>query len=75
MSGLCGSDRAAEFEDAGFSVIQAGEAQEALALLSQIDQLDLLFTDIRLPGRLSGWDIAEEARMRSPTCRSSMRRV
>ena len=57
---------AAELEEAGFSVIQAGEAQEALALLSQIDRLELLFTDIKLPGRLSGWDIAEEARIRMP---------
>ena len=50
----------------GISVLPGGEAQEALALLSQVDRLDLLFTDIKLPGRLSGWDIAEEVRIRMP---------
>ena len=61
-----GRDRR-RLEEADISVIQAGEAQEALALLSQVDRLDLrVFTDIKLPGRLSGWDIAEEARIRMP---------
>lgn len=46
---------------AGFEVQEAGSAEEALML--QFDRLDLLFTDIRLPG-IDGWRLAEEIRIR-----------
>ncbi len=39
-----------EFETSGFEVIDAGSAEEALQRLSDMQVLDLLFTDIRLPG-------------------------
>ena len=52
-----------EFTLAGFEVLQAGSAEEALALLAQCRRLDLLFTDIRLPG-MNGWRLAEQIRAR-----------
>ena len=50
-----------EFELSGFEVVDAGSAEEALQRLSQMPLLDLLFTDIRLPG-MDGWSLATEVR-------------
>ena len=50
-----------ELQQAGFEVQEAASAEDALSL--QIDRLDLLFTDIRLPG-IDGWRLAEEIRLR-----------
>lgn len=50
-----------EFELSGFEVIDAGSAEEALQRLSTLRVLDLLFTDIRLPG-MDGWSLAHEVR-------------
>lgn len=51
-----------ELEDAGYDVIEAENGDEALDALRSYPAIELLFTDIRLPGALSGWDIAERAR-------------
>jgi CheY-like chemotaxis protein len=50
-----------EFELSGFEVIDAGSAEEALQRLREMPGLDLLFTDIRLPG-MDGWSLAEQVR-------------
>lgn len=50
-----------EFELSGFEVVDAGSAEEALQRLSDMRVLDLLFTDIRLPG-MDGWSLATEVR-------------
>ncbi len=52
-----------ELEFAGFQVLQAGSAEEALAQLADAGGIDLLFTDIRLPG-MDGWQLAETVRSR-----------
>lgn len=57
---------AMEFEDAGYDVLCAGTAEEAYGLLQGETRVDLLFTDIRLPGALDGWDLAERARALNP---------
>jgi CheY-like chemotaxis protein len=47
------------FTDAGFEVIEADHAEEALeALKSRAAEVDLLFTDINMPGRLNGLGLA-----------------
>ncbi|GAC1038917.1 hypothetical protein thsps117_36750 [Pseudomonas sp. No.117] len=53
------------FEDWGYQVYAFGSADAACAFL-QTDQpqLDLLFTDVRMPGILSGIDLALQARSR-----------
>ncbi|MGY2047662.1 response regulator [Methylobacterium sp. JK268] len=60
---------AAELEDAGLSVLQASTAEEALAVLGGAARIDLLFTDIRLPGGMDGWRLAEEALRLRPALR------
>jgi len=45
----------------GFEVLEAASAEDALALLPKFERIDLLFTDIRLPG-LNGWELAAQFR-------------
>ncbi len=58
---------AEELSDAGFDVHQAATGEEAVAVLEAQPSLDLLLTDIRLPGGLDGWGVAEHARRRFAT--------
>ncbi|MFE1601106.1 response regulator [Methylobacterium sp. ID0610] len=51
----------AELEDAGLTVHQAASADAALEMLATDLAVDVLFTDIRLPGPIDGWALAEEA--------------
>jgi CheY-like chemotaxis protein len=52
-------------EEAGFQVIEAATAEEALERCEQ-RTADVLFTDIMLSGTLDGWDIAEQCRETDP---------
>ena len=58
---------ATELEEVGYAVLRAETAEEALRWLRASDPIDLLFTDIRLPGHLDGWRLAEEARALRPS--------
>ncbi len=49
----------------GYRVFQAAEGQAALRILDAHPEIELLFTDVGLPG-LNGRKLAEEARRRSP---------
>ena len=55
-----------ELEDAGYDTVEAEDGVGAVAHLRQYPAIALLFTDIRLPGDMSGWDIAECARTLRP---------
>lgn len=52
--------------DAGFSVVEAASADEALRYLGAGDRIDLVFTDIQMPGRLDGIGLARQLRRRHP---------
>ena len=56
----------ADLEDAGFAVFQAATAEIALDILKAEASVDILFTDIRLPGLMDGWQLAEAARALRP---------
>lgn len=50
-------------EAGGFTVVPADDASDAIvALESRIGDLSGLVTDVRLPGKITGWDIARHAR-------------
>jgi CheY-like chemotaxis protein len=53
---------AAAFEDEGCVVRESASAEDALSRLHAAEPVDLLVTDIRLSGPLTGWDLAAEAR-------------
>jgi DNA-binding response OmpR family regulator len=52
--------------DEGFDVIEAETADEAIDLLQADDGIQLLLTDIQLPGRLNGHELARRARQSVP---------
>lgn len=52
--------------DLGCGVVEASNAEDALRRLAENDDIVLLFTDIRMPGRLDGIDLAREAKHRRP---------
>lgn len=51
-----------ELEDTGFHIIEAADGREAVAVLQSEQPVDLLFTDIRMPGGIDGWQLGEQAR-------------
>lgn len=57
---------AADLEDFGFAVVEAEDGAEAVALVEGGTPVDLLVTDIRLPGPLDGWAVAERVRALRP---------
>jgi signal transduction histidine kinase/CheY-like chemotaxis protein len=52
--------------DMGHQVLQAPHAAPALALLDQHPEIELLFTDVGLPGEMNGRKLADEATRRRP---------
>jgi two-component system, response regulator PdtaR len=53
-------------EDAGFVALQAGDADEAVALLEARSDIAVLFTDINMPGSIDGLELAHMVRDRWP---------
>jgi two-component sensor histidine kinase len=59
--------RAADIvEDAGFTPVEAVNADEALAILESRSDIDLLFTDIQMPGSMDGLKLAHAVHDRWP---------
>jgi CheY-like chemotaxis protein len=55
---------AEELREAGLNVIEAEDGDLAADLIAAHDDIDLLFTDVKLPGRTDGWEVARRARQR-----------
>ena len=53
-------DIADELRAAGFQVLEAASADEALSYFSAGVQVDLVFSDVRLPGSLDGLQMAQK---------------
>ena len=56
----------ARLVEAGYKVVEATTGAEALAALALNPQVDLLFTDIVMPGGMTGDELAREVRLRQP---------
>jgi len=50
----------------GYRAIAAADGHEALEELAKGTLIDLLFTDIVMPGGMNGWDLAEKAKSMRP---------
>ena len=57
---------AQDLMDAGFHVIQAASGEEALQLLKTTVPVDLVSTDIHMPGNVDGIALARQARVLRP---------
>ena len=47
--------------DLGYRVLQATNPRQALAFLQGSEKIDLLFSDIVMPGAMNGYDLVEAA--------------
>jgi CheY-like chemotaxis protein len=50
----------------GYEVLEASDGPSALEILKRADPVDLVFTDLIMPGGLSGQDVAIQARKIKP---------
>ena len=55
-----------ELEDAGYTVVLAGSADDAIAILEARTDVHLVFTDIDMPGSMDGLKLAACVRDRWP---------
>ena len=54
------------FLDFGFLVLEAADAVEALRVHGENLQIQVLFTDVNMPGNLNGIDLAEKLKALTP---------
>jgi two-component system, response regulator PdtaR len=59
-------DSAEVIENAGFEVVQAANADEAIAILTARPDIHVVFTDIQMPGSMDGLKLAKFVRNRWP---------
>jgi CheY-like chemotaxis protein len=52
--------------DAGFEVVEAGNADEAIEILESRSDITVIFTDIQMPGSMDGLKLARAVRGRWP---------
>jgi CheY-like chemotaxis protein len=55
-----------ELREVGFSVVEAARADDALSYLKMGGKIDLVFSDIQMPGSLTGLDLARLLRSDYP---------
>jgi len=53
-------------EDAGYTAVEAVDADQAVAILESRSDIALMFTDIQMPGSMDGLDLARAVRDRWP---------
>jgi CheY-like chemotaxis protein len=53
-------------EDAGYTPVEAADADEAVAILEARSDIALLFTDIQMPGSMDGLELAHYVHKRWP---------
>jgi CheY-like chemotaxis protein len=52
--------------ECGYRVIEAGSAAEAITVLESPEQIDIVFSDIQMPGEMDGFGLANWVRQRQP---------
>ena len=59
----------AQIESLGYTTLSASNGPEALSVLDSGTPVDLMFTDVIMPGRMNGRELATEALKRRPGLR------
>ncbi len=57
------------FLDAGYRVLEAKDADEAIQLFEENTDITLLFSDVSMPGSMNGSDLACRVRRAMAACR------
>lgn len=52
--------------DCGYRVIEAGNAEEALTVLRSSEPVDVVFSDVQMPGEIDGFGLARWVRQHQP---------
>jgi PAS domain S-box-containing protein len=55
-----------QIKSLGYAALEAANAAEALSIIDADDNIDLLFTDVIMPGAMNGRQLADEASRRRP---------
>jgi PAS domain S-box-containing protein len=53
-------------EDFGYEIVEAGDGFQALSILQEQDDIDLMFSDVVMPGGMNGFDLAQAALSMKP---------
>ncbi|MGV1770647.1 response regulator [Agrobacterium vitis] len=53
-------------KSAGYEALEAGDADEAIRILESRDDIDLVFTDVQMPGTMDGIKLSHYIRDRWP---------
>ena len=53
--------------DCGYNVVEAGDAYEAIAVMDAEKPVSLVFSDVRMPGKMDGFGLAEWFRSNYPS--------
>jgi CheY-like chemotaxis protein len=64
--GLVRMNAVAMIEEAGFSVLEASDADDAIRILETRRDITVIFTDIEMPGSMNGIKLAHAVRDRWP---------
>jgi PAS domain S-box-containing protein len=59
-----------QIRDLGYQVIEAADGRQARLILDGYASIDLLFTDVVMPGGMTGRQLADAAKERRPTLRT-----
>ena len=67
--GLVRLDASESLRDAGFAVLEAADAAEALDIVYSREDINVLFTDINMPGTMDGLELARCVHNHRPNIR------
>ena len=59
-----------QIESLGYTTLEAGNAAEALDIIDSAAAIDLLFTDVIMPGPMNGRQLVDEALKRRPSLKT-----
>ena len=55
-----------QIESLGYTTLEAANASDALRIIDDVPAIDLLFTDVIMPGAMNGRQLVDEALKRRP---------